>query len=342
MSNLRAKCLLLLVGLSIFSLTPRAAIASDAQADSAPELLALAQGNNDLFAGRNEQAEESFKKAAKLAKGDCEACYFGLAVAQDRLGFSDDALKNCDKAMLQANTDVRRAADHVLKGNILSETENSPKLLKDAESEYRAALQLEPNAAIAHLNLGVTLLRESQDAEGLRELSIYLQMDPMGEQAELARQLLIHPRQAGKELAPNFQVVTLQGATISLAQLRGKIVVLDFWATWCPPCRGSVPELKDLTRKYPSDKLVLLSISGDRHEAEWRDFVSKEHMDWSQYLDGNGQMIRKFRIFALPTYVVIDQDGFIEQRIMDRDPQKSISARLKTYLQRMLAAPSGN
>jgi thiol-disulfide isomerase/thioredoxin len=70
--------------------------------------------------------------------------------------------------------------------------------------------------------------------------------------------MLADPRKGREEIAPEFAFTTLQGSEISLAAMSGKILVMDFWATWCPPCRESVPELKALTRKYPNDKLVLV------------------------------------------------------------------------------------
>jgi thiol-disulfide isomerase/thioredoxin len=133
-------------------------------------------------------------------------------------------------------------------------------------------------------------------------------------------------------------VRTLDGQDISLSQFAGKIVVMDFWATWCPPCRESVPELQALTRKYSRDKLVLISFSADNEEQPWRDFIAKKNMDWPQYWDRDGRIRREFSVNAFPTYLVIDPDGFIHQRIVGLNPQQSVVARLKDAVHAMLPA----
>jgi hypothetical protein len=70
-----------------------------------------------------------------------------------------------------------------------------------------------------------------------------------------------------------------------------------------------VPEIKDLTKKYPSDKLVVLSVSADKDDAQWREFVQKKKMDWLQYRDDDGHVLRAMGVHAFPTYVVIDTEG---------------------------------
>ena len=111
--------------------------------------------------------------------------------------------------------------------------------------------------------------------------------------------------------------------------------MLDFWATWCPPCRASVSELKDLTRKYANAKVVLISVSGDQDEKAWRDFVANKSMDWPQYRDTNKSVISSFAVRAFPTYMVIDGDGIIKQVITGMNPQETVVHRLKATLQAM-------
>ena len=93
--------------------------------------------------------------------------------------------------------------------------------------------------------------------------------------------MLADPRRAREISAPEFAFTStsLQGESISLKELSGKVVVLDFWATWCPPCRESLPELKELTKEYPSEKLAVISVSADENESQWKRVRSrKEHV----------------------------------------------------------------
>jgi thiol-disulfide isomerase/thioredoxin len=140
------------------------------------------------------------------------------------------------------------------------------------------------------------------------------------------------PRRGREELAPDFELTTLQGQRISLKELAGKTVILDFWATWCPPCRASVPELKELTKKYPNDRLVLISISGDKDEKAWQEFVAKHEMSWSQFRDPDHKLGELFRVNGFPTYLVINGDGFIKARIVGQNPQETIVHHLKDLL----------
>jgi peroxiredoxin len=207
-----------------------------------------------------------------------------------------------------------------------------------AETEYRAALAVDKNNANADFKLGVVLMRESQPAEGTQELQQYLKLAPNGDDATYATKVLADPKRAGQPMAPAFKVQTLDGETISLDQLSGKIVVMDFWATWCPPCVSSVPELKALTKKYSRSQLVLISISADQDQQAWREFINKKSMEWPQYWDHDGQIRNKFGVNAFPTYLVIDRDGFIAQHIVGLNPQQSVVSRLKDTLQAMLPA----
>src|SRR6266851_53000 len=160
-----------------------------------------------------------------------------------------------------------------------------------AETEFRDAAQLSKDIALFHFNLATALLRESKDDLGTQELKTCLALNPGEPLAERAKQLLVNPHRALENVSPEFQLITLQGETISLKQLSGKIVVLDFWATWCPPCRESVPELKDLTKKYDPGKLVLISVSADDDDAAWHQFIAENRMTWPQYRDSDKRLI---------------------------------------------------
>jgi peroxiredoxin len=218
---------------------------------------------------------------------------------------------------------------------ILSLGGSDGKNFKGAEAEYRTATQLDKDEPVFHLNLATVLLRQSKDEEGKGELNKCLALHPGPSIAQQASRLIDNPRLARENFAPDFHVTTLQGQEISLSQLRGNIVILDFWATWCLPCRESVSELKDLTRKYANARIVVISISGDKDENAWREFVAKKNMDWPQYRDSNDSVRSSFAVNAFPTYVVIDGDGVIKERIRGMNPQERIVHRLKATLRNM-------
>jgi peroxiredoxin len=294
------------------------------------------QGKSALAAEKYEDALKDFKKANKLQNDACSPCLVGMANAMARMGDTRGALSSAQKALAVAKTNEQRAEAHAMRGDILL-GQNEEKKRSEAEAEYRAAVQQNGQAAELHLKLALALLKEVKDTEGRGEINEYLRLAPEGEYAGYARALLQNPRRAREEYAPEFSVTTLQGETVSLRGLVGRFVVLDFWATWCPPCRASVGELKELTRKYPQDRVVLISVSVDKEEDKWRDFIAKKEMDWYQYRDPAGNIQRTFGIHAFPTYIVIDTEGIIRQRIVGENPQQSIVARLKSTLATLTA-----
>jgi len=293
-------------------------------------------GREALTTGRYKEALEAFKKANKLKNNSCADCYINMAVAYLRMAEVESAITSCDKALGVSGDDQTKASAHSMKGTaLLSLSNTGDKNLRDAEAEYRTATKLDKNDPIFHLNLGVVLLRQSKDEEARDELDKCLMLHPSQPVADRVNKLIADSRLGRENVAPDFHLTTLQGKDISLKQLRGNIVVLDFWATWCPPCRASVSELKDLTRKYANAKVVLISVSADTDEKAWRDFVAKKNIEWPQYLDTNNTVISSFAVRAFPTYMVIDGDGIIKERITGMNPQEFVVHRLKATLQAM-------
>jgi thiol-disulfide isomerase/thioredoxin len=114
------------------------------------------------------------------------------------------------------------------------------------------------------------------------------------------------------DAAPAFTLHTLDGKTISRETLKGKVAVLDFWATWCVPCRKALPELKELRQKNAGQPLVVVSVSADEDRKSVEEFVRQNGMDWPQAWDGKGTVIGGiFGVQNLPTYVVLDANGTI-------------------------------
>jgi peroxiredoxin len=112
--------------------------------------------------------------------------------------------------------------------------------------------------------------------------------------------------------APAFNLQTLDGKTINIASYKGKVVLLDFWATWCGPCRQALPELKALLQKNHGKPLVVISVSADEDPKTVELFAHTNGMTWPQAWDGQGKVAGGvFGIESLPSYVLIDAQGKI-------------------------------
>jgi len=293
----------------------------------------LQQGRTALAAGKYQDAIKFFRDGNKLQHNSCFECNLGLATAYSRMNDFQGAQENSKKALALASDANQRARAHTALGSALMRfAGGDPKKLVAAEAEFRQALAQNKDDPAAQFHLGVVLLKQKRDEEGKAELATCLELAPSGPYAEQAKKVLADPRRARERFAPEFQVTTLQGESLSLSGLAGRFVVLDFWATWCPPCRASVPELKELTKKYPQDRLVLISISADHDDKAWREFVAKRNMDWAQFRDADQRMANAFGVRAFPTYLVIDGDGIVQQEIVGENPQQSVVYRLRDIL----------
>jgi thiol-disulfide isomerase/thioredoxin len=112
----------------------------------------------------------------------------------------------------------------------------------------------------------------------------------------------------------------------------GKVVLLDFWASWCGPCRQSVPDLKELQKAYGSDQLEVISVNEDKNEGAGRSFVAQNQMNWEQRFDSDGEMSRQYGVHAFPTFVLTDGNGTVLQRFVGEDPNQPLANRIGPYL----------
>lgn len=142
---------------------------------------------------------------------------------------------------------------------------------------------------------------------------------PEGRYAGIARNRLkgITELHVGKP-APGFETKDIDGNAISLSALRGKVVVLHFWATWCGPCKPHLPHLEELFSTCDKDQFALLSISIDHDEKAYSDFVkqmrSENKFAWTQICDFKvyaGDVTKEFSLSGVPATYVIDQQGNI-------------------------------
>jgi thiol-disulfide isomerase/thioredoxin len=113
---------------------------------------------------------------------------------------------------------------------------------------------------------------------------------------------------AGKS-APELTVTDIQGKPVVLSAFKGKTVLLDFWTTWCPPCRADAPALDKLYRKYGDQDLMIVGISVSEEHAIVEKFLREHPHSFPVILTTENEMPRPYQIGVFPTYIVIDRDG---------------------------------
>ena len=96
---------------------------------------------------------------------------------------------------------------------------------------------------------------------------------------------------------------------LDLASHKGKVVYLDFWASWCKPCRASFPWMNGLLNKYPADKFTVITINLDADASEMQRFLDKIPARFDIYHDASGGIAEKFQLEAMPTSYLIDSNG---------------------------------
>ena len=219
------------------------------------------------------------------------------------------------KAAVQfAPNDATRARAYFIMGNALvMQGEQKKERYQDAERALREALRLAPEENNIRFALGRALLKMSRDEDGIAELKQYLANDPKAYYARVASRYIENPRRARELFIPQFTLTTLDGQYRSSEDLVGKVVVFDFWATWCGPCRMAIGELRELAKKFRNEPVVVLSISADSNEGTLRKFIQSEKMDWPQYWDRDHRLRSLFGVNAFPTYLVVDQEGIMRK-----------------------------
>jgi peroxiredoxin len=296
------------------------------------------RGETALAGGDVEAATSFFKKARKADPAVAFDADWGLARAALARGDLKQALEIADRLSKDPAPAEKRAALAMLRGVALSRRASKDDL-DAAEAAFLAAADATPSSPAPLYSLGVLQITRGRKDEGLATLERCRALAPGSDVARQAARIVRHPSAAGRKLAPEFSLTTLSGEALALADLEGRVVLIDFWATWCPPCVASVDELRSLRRRWPPERLAIVSISADTDDAAWRSFVAKNGMTWPQYRDADAGVGRAFGVHALPTYVLVDADGVEIRRLRGQDPRHSVLFRLKEDLEEILGKP---
>jgi peroxiredoxin len=125
----------------------------------------------------------------------------------------------------------------------------------------------------------------------------------------------VAPLEKGK--APNFTLTDVRGGKVDLSGFRGRVVVLEFWATWCPPCRESIPELNALYDKYKDKGVAVLAISVDKGDGALstvNSFMKENAVRYPVLMD-DGKTNRSYGVTSIPALFLIDKEGRVVKRI---------------------------
>lgn len=119
-------------------------------------------------------------------------------------------------------------------------------------------------------------------------------------------------------LAPDFTLNTIDGKPFTLQELKGRPVILNFWASWCPPCRAEMPAFQLAWQEYSDTDLVILAVNATHQDSipEINQFIDQNNLDFTVLLDIAGNVSSAYQIHALPTTFLIDRDGIITKTLI--------------------------
>lgn len=271
----------------------------------------LAKHPGDLrFAG------DAWRKANRIAGGACMDCYLGMIQVAKALGEAKDMAKYAGEMDAAATTPSERSTAELYLGYAYmtqsGREKPRPALLEQAHAAFAKALANDSSNTMALYTDGMALALLNRNAEATTAFRSFVTQaradDPLRVRAE---HLAANPDMVHQKMAPNFAVTTLSGKHFNLDDVGGKVVLIDFWATWCGPCNQELPHLQKLAAKYANDPFEIVSISWDSDEEKWKSFIAAHGMTWNQYRDANHRLSEVFGINSIPHYFTIDSDGVL-------------------------------
>jgi thiol-disulfide isomerase/thioredoxin len=318
----------------------------DAPYASDPKFVAAFNQGRQYRSEDNKEAEarDCFLKANKIAGGVCIPCL-------NRVYDIDLELKNFKDAVNVAGQLVALAPDPRAKSQqegrqgdaMLRQAGDKPKpaQLEAVHAVMQAALTDHPRNQKALWDDAMVLARLGRLDDAKAEFTTYAsraqEKDP---KRVRAAHFAGNPQLATQKMAPAFQIRTLDGTEFNLDEMGGKVVLIDFWATWCGPCMQSLPEIKKIAKEFAGQPLVILSISQDDDGPKWKEFVATHGMTWLQYRDRSGRLSSLFDIQGIPHYFTIDSDGVLTAEMMGSD--SNVEGKLKKLVKRAAEAQAAS
>ena len=282
-------------------------------------------------------AFDEFKKADKQDAGHCLDCQIKMIGYSIQFAEWKTAELAAAEMLAEAKSNREIALAHYQFAFVLVEEglqKRKEELFARAHEESSKALATIANFPDALWVDGIALAHLGKDDAAKTSFEQYVKMRPADDaQRQRALRFISRPELVRAKMAPPFAINTTDGQRLSLDGLQGKVVLVDFWATWCEPCREALPHIREIAKKFQGQPLIVLSVSLDDDEQKWKDFVSKHEMAWPQYRDGGftGPIATLFAVHAIPHTFTIDADGILqEEHIGDA----SVEGKLKKLIAR--------
>jgi thiol-disulfide isomerase/thioredoxin len=281
-------------------------------------------------------ALDDYKKASKLSGGQCLPAEQGMYDVAMMLGEYKDAIAAATQLRAISTTPATQSrAAWELGGVYTSQGGDKPKpaQLQAAHAAYQEAIALNPRNASAYFADGKTLAWMGKTDEARAEFQQCLSCVSAKDPAYLrAEHFAENPELSMHKMAPPIVVTALDGTQFNLDAMGGRVVLIDFWATWCGPCNEELPHMRKIAKEFAGQPLVIISVSWDKDEQKWKDFIAKNEMTWVQYRDADHKLGDSFEINSIPHYFTIDSDGVLTSEMMGSG--SDVEGKLKKLLKK--------
>ncbi len=144
---------------------------------------------------------------------------------------------------------------------------------------------------------------------------------------------------------PSLEFTSLSGEQVNLVDLKGKVILIDFWATWCGPCRRVMPDLVETYKQYHDQGFEIIGISLDKDKSQLEKYMQEMGITWRQYFDGlvwNNKITGRFGIRGIPHIVIVDKNGAVHFNTdYDRQKPPLHGVELRNVVAELCRAPAG-
>lgn len=303
---------------------------------------ALHESTDFRHRGQLSSALDSVRKALKLAKGNCVECERQIVSLQIEMDLPKDAAASATAWASHVSSPKERAEAEYLNARALvlaDHEKHSDALLQRADQVLHQASIDDPSDAAIHLLEGRVLaaLKKEPDAKAqFQACAATPGATPL--QCRRANAYAQNISLTTNDEAPEFTITRPDGTPVTLDSLAGKVVLIDFWATWCGPCARDLDYVQSIAEEFEKDNFVLLGISIDENEAVWKNHIKENRMIGIQVRDTHNGMHDLFLVAGIPTYLILDGNGIIRYRTTG--DLKDLRTRVRALMKEASATPT--
>ena len=305
--------------------------------ESDPKFIAALAEAKQLMQRRNYVfAREAYLKATKISGDTCTACLDSLFDLNLGLAKYKDAQANASRlAELGPGPAYKSIAEAKRARALLMQAGDKakPPQLEAVHAVLQTALTDYPRNLSARWDDACVLARMGQLDKAATEFNTCADAaNPSDPLRVRARHFAENPSLSLAKMAPGFEVTASDGSRFNLDNMGGRVVLIDFWATWCGPCNAELPHMKKIAKEFANDPFVIISISWDSDAEKWKQFIDRNEMTWLQYRDADHTLSARFGVNAIPHYFTIDSDGALTAEMLGEG--SDVEGKLKKLIKR--------